>query len=72
MTERRQTAAYSTGLDQAVEGFVARATAATAEIHPRDRWVLLTLFAEAHQRAATAIKALAEKDAAHSRKEKDQ
>jgi hypothetical protein len=70
-TEREEQVEDRTGLDRAVDLFVANATAAAAEIHPRDRLVLLMLFAEAHQRAATAIKALAEKDAAHPRKETD-
>jgi hypothetical protein len=65
MTECEERVGYRTGLDDAVAGFVARATAAAAEVNPRKRWVLLMLFAEAHKRAAAAIQALAEKEAGH-------
>jgi hypothetical protein len=64
-TEREQPVDYRTGLDEVVARFVARATAAAAEVKPRKRWVLLTLFAEAHKRAAAEIQALAEKEAGH-------
>jgi hypothetical protein len=65
-TEREERAGYRSGLDDAVARFVASATAAAAEVKPRNhRWVLLMLFAEAHQRAAAAIKALAQQEAGH-------
>jgi hypothetical protein len=64
-TEREERAGYRSGLDDAVARFVASAKAAAERIGPRDRWVLLMLFAEAHQRAAAAIKALAQQEAGH-------
>jgi hypothetical protein len=59
-TERDAAARYRASLDLAVVGFIATARAAAAQIQPRDRWVLLRLFAEAHQHAALAIQGLAE------------
>jgi hypothetical protein len=64
-TEREERAGYRTGLDLAVAGFIATARAAAEKLEPRKRWVLLTLFAEAHKRAAAEIQALAEKEAGH-------
>ncbi|WP_291295855.1 hypothetical protein [Elioraea sp.] len=63
MSERSERTGYASGLDHVVARFIESATYAAKEVKPRDRWVLLMLFAEAHERAGAAIKALAQKEA---------
>lgn len=63
MSERGETTGYRSGLDHVVARFIEIATNAAAEVKPKDRWVLLMLFVEAHERAGAAIKQLAQKEA---------
>jgi hypothetical protein len=69
MTDFRPSPALRTGVDIAVQRFVTSAAEAAADVDKNQRWVLLMLFVEAHERAANAIRALAAEETSHTGRE---
>jgi hypothetical protein len=69
MTDFLLNRALRKGVNIAAQRFVTSAEEAAADLDKNKRWVLLMVFAEAHERAAAAIRALAAKETSHTGRE---